>query len=321
MTVTTRPERDSRINEGILRSTSDGLPAVEVRGLSKAYGPLVAVDDVSFVVEAGEIFGILGGNGAGKTTAIECVQGLRRADAGLIRVFGHHNGDRRHLASLVGSQLQSSALPERLRVGEAIDLFAAPGAIATPDVLDAWGLTDHRRSAFGDLSGGLQQRVFIALALLNRPRVVFFDELTQGLDPLARRDVWRAIEAVRAQGTTVVLVTHFMDEAEALCDRLAVFDRGRIVAAGTPAEIIASQPTTATVTFTANRAALPQLDRLPGVSAVHREGDTVTVTGQPTMVAHVCAALVANGQPAPPNLRITQPNLEDAVVAIEGAHR
>jgi ABC-2 type transport system ATP-binding protein len=321
MTVTTRPERDSRTNDRLLWPTGDGPPAVEVRGLRKAYGPLVAVDDVSFVVEAGEIFGILGGNGAGKTTAIECVQGLRRPDAGLIRVFGHHSGDRRHLASLVGSQLQSSALPERLRVGEAIDLFAAPGAIATSDLLEEWGLTEQRRSAFGDLSGGLQQRVFIALALLNRPRVVFFDELTQGLDPLARRDVWQAIEEVRAQGTTVVLVTHFMDEAEALCDRLAVFDRGRIVAAGTPAEIIASQPTTASVTFTANGAALPQLDRLPGVSAVQREGDVVMVTGEPTIVAHVCAALVANGEPAPPDLRITQPNLEDAVVAIEGAHR
>lgn len=296
-------------------------PVIKVRGLRKTYGPTVAVDDVSFDVKPGEIFGILGSNGAGKTTAIECVQGLRRPDAGVVRVFGYDARNRRHLAGLVGSQLQSSALPERLRVGEAIDLFAAPGSIASPELLEAWGLTEHRRSAFGDLSGGLQQRVFIALALLNRPRVVFFDELTQGLDPLARRDVWQAIEAVRTQGTTVVLVTHFMDEAEALCDRLAVFDHGRIVAAGTPGEIIASQPTTATVTFTVNGAELADLDRCPGVSTVHRDGATVTVTGAPTMVAHVCAALVADGQAAPPDLRITQPNLEDAVVAIEGAQR
>ena len=300
--------------------TGDRGLVIEVQGLRKTYRNLVAVDDVSLEVAEGEIFGILGGNGAGKTTAIECVQGLRRPDAGRIRLFGHDATDRRSLASLVGSQLQSSALPDRLRVSEAVDLFAAPGAIPTLELLEMWGLSGHRRSAFGDLSGGLQQRVFIALALLNRPRVVFFDELTQGLDPLARRDVWHAIEAVRAQGTTVVLVTHFMDEAEALCDRLAVFDRGRIVAAGTPAEIIASHATTATVSFT-NGPSHERLERCPGVRRVHRDGASVTVTGEPTMVAHVCAALVADDRSAPPDLRITQPSLEDAVVAIEGAHR
>ena len=151
--------------------------------------------------------------------------------------------------------------------------------------------------------------------------MVFLDELTQGLDPQARRATWDLVREIRADGTTVVLVTHFMDEAEALCDRVAVFDRGRIVAGGTPAAIIASHPTTATVSFTATGSGGPHLDRCPGVSAVHRDGTTVTVTGAPNMVAHVCAALVADDQPPPPDLRITQPNLGDAVVAIEGARR
>jgi ABC-2 type transport system ATP-binding protein len=299
----------------------DAAAVIEVECLRKTYGPVVAVDDVSFAVAEGEIFGILGTNGAGKTTAVECIQGLRRPDSGRIRVLGVDATNRRHLAGLMGSQLQSSALPDRLRVQEAIDLFAAPGAIAMGELLESWGLGEHRRSAFGDLSGGLQQRVFIALALLNRPKVVFFDELTQGLDPLARRDVWQAITDVRNRGTTVVLVTHFMDEAEALCDRLAVFDHGRIVAAGTPAGIIASHPTTSTVSFTSTDTDLTALERCPGVTTVHRYADTVTVTGAPTMVAHVCAALVDNGQRPPADLRITQPRLEDAIVAIEGAHR
>lgn len=316
--VTISPSTDPSDRTG---PAGEAAQVIEVAGLRKTYGPVVAVDDVSFAVAEGEIFGILGANGAGKTTAVECIQGLRRPDAGRIRVLGVDATNRRHLAALVGSQLQSSALPDRLQVREAIELFAAPGAISTGDLLEAWGLSEHRRAAFGDLSGGLQQRVFIALALLNRPKVVFFDELTQGLDPLARRDVWQAITEVRAQGTTVVLVTHFMDEAETLCDRLAVFDHGRIVATGTPAEIIASQPTTATVSFTSTDTNLTTLQRCPGVTTVHRDADTVTVAGAPTMVAYVCAALVADGPRPPADLRITQPRLEDAMVAIEGAHR
>lgn len=293
---------------------------IEVHGLRKAYGSLVAVDDVSFDVAAGEIFGILGTNGAGKTTAVECVQGLRRADRGNIRVLGRDPSDRRQLAGLVGSQLQSSALPDRIRVQEALDLFAIPGAVDTGELLEAWGLSEHRRAAFGDLSGGLRQRVFIALALANRPTVVFFDELTQGLDPLARHDVWEAIDTVRQRGTTVVMVTHFMDEAEALCDRLAIFDQGRIIATGTPDEIIASQPTTATVSFSWPETQAGRLKRCPGVESIRSHDGHTTVIGQPAMVGYVCAVLTEQGPP-PPDLRITHPTLEDAVIAIERARR
>jgi ABC-2 type transport system ATP-binding protein len=212
---------------------------IEVEGLTKRYGERVAVDDVGFTVAEGEIFGILGVNGAGKTTTVECLQGLRRPDRGRMGVLGldpRTAGSR--LRALVGSQLQASALPDRLQVEEAVLLFGDGDRHRADRLLETWKLVGLRRASFASLSGGQRQRLFIALALLNAPRVVFFDELTQGLDPLARSDVWRAIREVRDRGTTVVLVTHFMDEAEAVCDRVAVMRGGRVVDAGTPAELI-----------------------------------------------------------------------------------
>jgi ABC-2 type transport system ATP-binding protein len=215
--------------------------AIYVEGLRKTYRQTVAVDDVSFQVEQGEIFGIIGPNGSGKTTIVECVQGLRRPDRGTIRVMGLDPiVQRNELRQTIGCQLQDSALPDRLRVWEAIDLFAS----LTPDgadahvLLDQWGLAEKRNAAFASLSGGQQQRLFVALALVNNPRVVFLDEMTTGLDPAARRVAWSLIEAIRERGATVVLVTHFMDEAERLCNRLAVIRGGRVVAAGTPATLV-----------------------------------------------------------------------------------
>lgn len=295
-----------------------GPPVVEVDGLHKSYRDQTAVDDVSFQVRSGEIFGILGRNGAGKTTTVECLQGLRRPDRGRLRVLGTDPSNRRRLGRLVGSQLQDAALPDRLRVREALELFAGPGSVDIDELMRSWALDRHQRKAFADLSGGLRQRVFIALALLNRPRLVFLDELTQGLDPLARREVWEVIRSVRSNGATVVLVTHFMDEAEALCDRVAVFDGGRVVAAGSPAEIIQDHATTASITFAESPGSEVALGRVPGLRTVTRQGDRVVLDGHPSMITHACAALVASGPP-PADLRIHQPTLEDAVLAIEGA--
>jgi ABC-2 type transport system ATP-binding protein len=287
---------------------------IEVDGLRKRYGALWAVDGVSFAVAEGEIFGILGRNGAGKTTAIECLQGLRAPDAGLLRVLGRDPlADRASLRPLVGSQLQDAALPERIRVREAIELFADARAVDADELMQTWGLQEHRKLAFASLSGGLRQRLFIALALLNRPQVVFFDELTQGLDPSARREVWDVIRRVRAQGATVVLVTHFMEEAETLCDRLAVFDRGRVIAEGTPAAIVAEHADSAAVTFAPNGDA-PTFDRCPGVRLVTFAQGRMRVEGSPSMIPYVCARLVAAGPPR--DLRIEQPTLEDAVLAL-----
>ncbi|MEV6906394.1 ABC transporter ATP-binding protein [Amycolatopsis sp. NPDC051071] len=216
------------------------MPLIEVTNLRKTYGEHVAVDDVSFHVEQGEIFGILGTNGAGKTTTVECLQGLRTPDSGSISVLGlDPKADHTALRQRLGSQLQESRLPEKLKVHEALDLYASfyTNPADPADLLAKLGLTGQRNKYFGKLSGGQKQRVSIALALIGRPEVAVLDELTTGLDPHARRDTWKLVEAVRETGVTVLLVTHFMDEAERLCDRLAIFDAGRVVAAGTPLEL------------------------------------------------------------------------------------
>ncbi|MBB5854142.1 ABC transporter ATP-binding protein [Amycolatopsis umgeniensis] len=216
------------------------MPIIEVTNLRKTYGEHVAVDDVSFHVEQGEIFGILGTNGAGKTTTVECLQGLRTPDSGTMSVLGLDPGkDHNALRQRLGSQLQESRLPEKLKVQEALDLYASfyANPADTGDLLAKLGLTAQRNKYFGKLSGGQKQRVSIALALVGSPEVAVLDELTTGLDPHARRDTWKLVEGVRDTGVTVLLVTHFMEEAERLCDRLAVFDAGRVVATGTPAEL------------------------------------------------------------------------------------
>lgn len=216
------------------------MPLIEVSNLRKTYGEHVAVDDVSFHVEQGEIFGILGTNGAGKTTTVECLQGLRTPDSGTMSVLGLDPGkDHAALRQRLGSQLQESRLPDKIKVHEALDLYASfyANPADTGDLLAKLGLTGQRDQYFGKLSGGQKQRVSIALALVGRPEVAVLDELTTGLDPHARRDTWKLVETVRDTGVTVLLVTHFMDEAERLCDRLAIFDAGHVAATGTPAEL------------------------------------------------------------------------------------
>ncbi len=293
---------------------------VEVVGLVKSYGDVPAVDGIDLDVGAGEIFGILGANGAGKTTAVECIQGLRSADAGTIRVCGlDPTRQREQLRRLVGSQLQESALPDRIRVREAIHLFSTDRS-PTGRLLETWGLSERQRTPYGRLSGGQQQRLLIAIALLNSPRVVFLDELTQGLDPAARRETWDVIRAVRDEGTTVVLVTHFADEAEALCDRLTVFRAGKVATRGTPAELINRHARSALVSLRlrAKQELRPEpIERLDGVDSLDIEGDRVEIRGNSRMIAFVCAELVAQGAVGD-ELRVSQGTLEDALVEMMG---
>ena len=211
---------------------------IEVDGLVKRYGATTAVNGISFAVEQGEIFGVVGPNGAGKTSTIECLEGLRGPDGGTVRVLGldpYRDGST--LRQRIGVQLQQAALPDRMKVWEALDLFASyyDDPADWRELLVEWGLGEKRNAAFSSLSGGQQQRVFIALALLNNPSIVFLDELTTGLDPHARRATWDLVRSLRDRGTTVVLVTHLMEEAERLCDRVAVIDRGQVIAMGRPA--------------------------------------------------------------------------------------
>ena len=193
---------------------------VTVRGLRKSYGRRKVVDGLDLDVLEGEVVGLIGANGAGKTTTVECIQGLRRPDAGTLRVLGLDPvTEAERLRPLIGSQLQDSALPDRLRVAEAVELFTPRGVAGGRELLEQFGLAEQRRSPFASLSGGERQRLFLVLALLGRPRLVILDELTQGLDPSGRRNVWAAVSQLREDGTTVLLVTHELDDAEALCDR------------------------------------------------------------------------------------------------------
>jgi ABC-2 type transport system ATP-binding protein len=290
---------------------------VEVRGLHKTYGGTTAVDDVSFSVAPGEIVGILGPNGSGKTTTVECLEGLRRPDAGHVRVLGLD--PRTQVAALrrrIGCQLQDAALPDRLRVGEAVRLFASVGdrRADIDSLLEEWGLRDKRRAPFGSLSGGQRQRLFVALALLNDPELVFLDEMTTGLDPVARRDAWRLVERVRAHGTAIVLVTHFMDEAEQLCDRLVVLRDGAVVATGTPAELVHRHGGGVTASFT-NGLPLAALRALPGVRGVRQHGGTAEVSGEPAMLLRLGHLLVDAGR-VPDDLVVRQATLEDAYLAL-----
>ena len=293
---------------------------ITVEHLRKTYGPTVAVDDVSFAVEKGEIFGILGPNGAGKTTTVECVQGLRTADSGTVRVLGlDPQTQAAELRQQVGSQLQDSALPGRLRVAESLELFAAfaRNPVDPEQLLDRWRLQDVRDQAFDTLSGGQRQRLFIALAFVNSPELVFLDELTQGLDPQARRATWELIEEIRQHGTTVVLVTHFMDEAEQLCDRVAVVDHGRVIALDTPKGLVDQLGLQTVVRFTTAEHDLAWLERLEVVDSLFREGDSIEIHGTGPVLALVASELVAHGI-VPLDLRVDRPTVEDAFLALTG---
>jgi ABC-2 type transport system ATP-binding protein len=291
---------------------------ISVDGLRKTYAQTVAVDDVTFSVESGEIFGLLGPNGAGKTTTVECVQGLRRADGGDIRVLGLDPAtESRELRRRIGSQLQESALPDRIRVWEALELFTtlAPGAAHWPTLMEQWGLVEKREATFGSLSGGQQQRLFVALALVNEPEVVFLDEMTTGLDPAARRVAWDLIREIRERGTTVVLVTHLMDEAEALCDRVAIVDGGRIVDLDTPQGLIGRHAGHVEVRFSADLGDVGWLERIDGVERVSRRGAQVEVAGRGPVLALVASALVERGV-VPDDLRVERSTLEDVFLAL-----
>jgi len=294
---------------------------IEVRGLTKRYGGRAVVDGISFHVDQGEIFGILGPNGAGKTTAVECLEGLRKRDGGQVRILGlDPKADGRRLHQRIGVQLQETQLQDKLKVREALELYASfyPDPADWRELLDRWGLAGQSGTGFGKLSGGQKQRLFIALALVGNPELVFLDELTAGLDPGARRATWDLIRAVRASGVTVVLVSHFMDEVEELCDRVAILERGRIAALDTPAGLVDSVGGEYRMRF---RPMAPLDERslagLPGVTSVTRRGAQVDVTGTGDFASAVTAEL-ARRQVLVTDLRIEGRSLDSAYVALTG---
>ncbi len=294
---------------------------IEVKNLRKTYGSTVAVEDISFTIQPGEIFAIVGPNGAGKTTAVESIIGLRQPDSGAIRVLGMDpQKEEAVLRQRIGVQLQEAALPDRIKVWEALDLFASlyPQTVNWEQLLQDWGLAEKRNTQFAKLSGGQKQRLFICLALLNDPEVVFLDELTTGLDPQARRATWGAVRAIRERGKTVVLVTHFMDEAQELADRVAIIDQGQVVALDTPERLIAGLDTARRVCFGKYNGFNPDVfSGLPGVNSVVENGRSVTVLGRGPLAIHVAAALKENNY-YPDDLYVEQADLEDVFLALTG---
>ena len=299
----------------------NNTPVIHVEHLHKTYGNVTAVEDVSFEVNAGEIFGIIGPNGAGKTTTSEMIEGLRRPDRGKVRVLDldpqtHGN----ELRQRIGIQLQQAFLPGKIKVWEALDLFASfyRHALDWRTLLDQWHLSEKRNATFDSLSGGQKQRLFIALALVNDPEIVFLDELTAGLDPQGRRETWEHVRAIRERGKSVVLITHFMDEAERLCDRVGIIDQGRLMALDTPLNLIHALSAENRVRFSLNHGFDPALlQSVSGVSRVAREGDEIVVCGTGPLMAHVAAALAENNL-APADLRTELPNLEDVFLTLTG---
>jgi len=258
-------------------------PVIEVSHLRKAYGSTVAVDDVSLVVQRGEIFGLIGPNGAGKTTTMECVEGLRKADSGRVSVLGlDPRRDARALQELIGVQHQEAHLQKRIKVWEAIDLWSTLYArvVDTAALLELLGLEAKRNAWFMTLSGGQKQRLFVALALIHDPEVVFLDELTTGLDPQARRAIWGLVTGIRDRGKTVFLTTHLMEEAERLCDRIAIIEHGRLIEMGTPAALVRKHCPERGVVFSSEGDGVAEkLERVPGVQNVTRDGPTYTLRG------------------------------------------
>jgi len=298
---------------------------VQVEGLRKTYGATVAVEEVSFEVHAGEIFGMVGPNGAGKTTTIECLEGLRKPDQGTIRVLGvDPQRDSHILRERTGIQLQQSNLPDRMKVWEALDLYSSfyPKAANWKELLVQLGLEEKRNTPFAKLSGGQKQRLFIALALLPDPQLVFLDELTTGLDPQARHAIWDLVRDVRSKGKTVFLTTHFMEEAERLCDRVAVLDHGRIVALDTPTALIHALDAEERVIFNVAGALPIGFEKvLPDAVRLEVQGERVVIHGkngrQVPLVSEVVNLLTGQGI-AFRDLHTEQPNLEDVFLSLTG---
>ncbi|MEU3651499.1 ABC transporter ATP-binding protein [Streptomyces sp. NPDC032161] len=291
------------------------MAIIEVNGLRKAYGGRPAVDGVSFGVEAGEIFGILGPNGAGKTTTVECVEGLRVPDAGTVRVAGLDPvADHDRVTRLLGAQLQESELQAKITVAEALELYSAlyPDPVDWRALAERLGLHTSYGTRYAKLSGGQKQRLSIALALVGNPQVVVLDELTTGLDPRARRDTWKLIEDVRDSGVTVLLVTHFMEEARRLCDRVAVIDKGEVVALDTPSGLIRRADGGTVISFAPSRPLDDaELDALPGATGVEHKDGRIVIHGTDATVNAVIS-LLARHRVTAHQLRVSEATLDDA---------
>jgi ABC-2 type transport system ATP-binding protein len=298
-------------------------PVIRVAAIRKTYGRTVAVDDVSFEVQPGEIFGLIGPNGAGKTTTLECLEGLRRPDRGTVSVLGLDPARQRYaLQERIGVQLQEAQLQKRIKVQEAVSLWASLYRKQTVDgdrLIEQLGLSDKRHAWFMTLSGGQKQRLFIALALINDPELVFLDELTTGLDPQARRAIWDLVLGIRQRGKTVLLTTHLMEEAERLCDRVAIIDHGRIIDIGSPADLVRRHCPERFVILATDDVAAPERFRaLPEVQSVSVEGMQITIRGRGDGLVTQVIRCLAEHRLQVIDFRSQVPTLEDVFLKLTG---
>jgi ABC-2 type transport system ATP-binding protein len=297
-------------------------PVIRVTAVRKTYGRTMAIDEISFEVQPGETFGLIGPNGAGKTTTMECVEGLRTPDRGTISVLGLDPGrDRYRLQRRIGVQLQEAQLQKRIKVREAVafwaSLYRAP--VDGDRLLEQLGLRDKTNAWFMTLSGGQKQRLFIALALINDPELVFLDELTTGLDPQARRAIWDLVRGIRDRGKTVFLTTHLMEEAERLCDRVAILDHGRVVDIGTPAELVRRHcPERTVVVTTDDPTARERFQAIPTVVSISSQGPEVTVRGSGEELATDVIQCLGEHRIRVIDFRTETPTLEDVFLRLTG---
>ena len=295
---------------------------VEVKNLCKSYRKIKAVDDISFKIYKGEIFGLVGPNGAGKTTAIECIEGLRKPDSGSLKVMDlNPTANGRTLRNSIGIQLQESQLPARLKVWEAISLFSSfyKKNIESTPLLKELGLEEKKGSYFDKLSGGQKQRLFIALALLNDPDLIFLDELTTGLDPQARRATWNLITDIRKRGKTIFLTTHFMEEAERLCDRVAIMDHGKIMALDAPQNLIRNISMETRLMFSVTDSLeLNVLNNIKSISKYEKSGDNIIVHGHDKKMVKDTVNFLVNNNIDFHDLKTEQATLEDVFLTLTG---
>ncbi len=300
----------------------DSRTVVDVQGLRKTYGSTVAVDDVSFAVAEGEIFGLIGPNGAGKTTTMECAEGLRRPDAGSVRILSRDPWKQAvELQSRIGVQLQQAELQKRIKVWEAVDLWASlyPKTVDGDELLERLGLSEKRDAWFMTLSGGQKQRLFIALALINDPELVFLDELTTGLDPQARRAIWTLVTGIRDQGKTVLLTTHLMEEAERLCDRVAIIEHGRVIDVDSPAGLVRRHCPQRKVVFSCDGPTDGERFRtVAGIEEVSHDGDTTTLSGRGEDFVSEVIHFLSESSIRVRDFRTVLPTLEDVFLELTG---
>lgn len=297
------------------------MEVIEVSNLKKYYGEIKAVDGISFSVLKGEVFGMVGPNGAGKTTTIECIEGLRKPSSGEIKVLGMNPYEKREtIYKRISVQLQETEYQDKIKVWEILKLFSSfyEKTVDYEELLEKFDLKNFKRSFVSDLSGGQRQKLSIILALIPDPEIVFLDELTTGLDPKARRDMWKFILDLKRQSKTIFLTTHYMEEAEILCDRVAIIDKGKILALDTPENLIKMSNLDEIITFEGEISDIEKLNKIKGLTKFLLHNKEITLFGKGEDFLKNVVDFLYSNKISFKNLKTKKPNLEDTYLSLTG---